>query len=174
MKYYLVILVILACSIPTHAEIYKWTDSHGNVHFTDKPHKGAKEVELPAVQTFSLPKVPQPTETKEEETIARSYKKILITQPEDQATIRNNQGYVAVSVLLEPSLIEGDKIQLIFDGKPMGQPQTSSVFALNNVYRGTHTLAVKILNANDEQIGISQAVTFFMHRARVGQARGRR
>lgn len=34
-----------------HAEIYQWTDSNGSVHFSDQPHSGAKEVNLPAIQS---------------------------------------------------------------------------------------------------------------------------
>ena len=161
-------------ALSSKAQIFQWTDRYGNVHFSDKPHKGAKEVELPPAQTFTPPKIPMKPLVEQNETdTPRTYEKIVITQPEDQATVRNNQGYVAVSVLLEPALVEGDKLQLMYDGEPMGEPQTASVFALNNVYRGAHTLLIKVLNSKNKEIGQSQQVTFYMHRAHIGGRRGR-
>ncbi len=49
-----IVLVFLFIAQPTFAQIYKWTDSQGNVHFSDKPQPGAEKVELPSVQTYTL------------------------------------------------------------------------------------------------------------------------
>lgn len=40
MKYILLILLVFAGTVS--AEVYKWTDSAGHVHFSDKPHKTEK------------------------------------------------------------------------------------------------------------------------------------
>lgn len=170
MKKTLSYLLLSLLTVTVQAQIYKWTDSQGNVHFSDKPHQGAQEIELPEVQTYSPPPVPQANannqENGEEET--DSYESISITQPENEATLRNNQGLVNVSVELKPSLKTGDKLQMIFDGQKLGAAQTTPNFIINNVYRGSHTIAVQVVNADGKVLMTSDSITIFMHRPRVG------
>lgn len=159
----------------SHAQIYKWTDSQGVVHFSDSPHAGSKQVTVPEAQSFSPPvsqtnSTPQePEKTMNEE---HKYSKISIMQPLNEATIRNNQGYVVVAVELEPALAEGDMLQMVFDGAPLGDPQPNTLFQLNGIYRGSHTLAVQILNAAGEVLLTSDNITIFMHRPHVNMGRG--
>ena len=89
-------------------------------------------------------------------------------QPEDQATIRNNQGYLPIIVQTEPELKAGDKVQVIFDGAPLGEPQATTVFALRDITRGSHTLAVKVMNAEGKELNTSESITVFIQRPRVG------
>ncbi len=44
----LITSLLMLCSNPVNAEIYKWVDDHGKVHFTDNPPKGkhTEKVEL--------------------------------------------------------------------------------------------------------------------------------
>ncbi len=32
-----ILAAFLVCTVPAHAEVYKWVDENGNVHFTDTP-----------------------------------------------------------------------------------------------------------------------------------------
>lgn len=154
------------------AQIYKWTDSQGVVHFSDHPHEGAEKLKMPEIQTYSAP-VSNKTNTPSDQeaapqTIEHEYTKLDIIQPINEATIRNNQGYVVVSALLEPKLFDGDTLQMIFDGAPLGDPQPNLIFTLNGIYRGTHTLAVQVLNNKGEVLKVSDKITIFMQRPRVG------
>jgi len=49
--------IFLCCLLPlaAHAEIYKWTDSSGRTHFSDKPVGGAKEVRIQSMTGISNP-----------------------------------------------------------------------------------------------------------------------
>jgi len=149
---------------PLHAEIFKWTDSNGDVHFSDKPHPGAVEIELPKVQTYSAPKVPVAEKSPEPITKApvEAYEKISIVQPENQLTIRNTEGYVSIIVELEPALQKGDKIQLIFDGAPLGKPQPTTVIALRDINRGSHTIAAQVVSPKGKVLNTSSTITIFM------------
>lgn len=160
-------------TMPLHAEIYKWTDSSGNVHFTDEPRPGAEQIELPPAQLFSSPPPPpqKPSPLPELTGDAPKYN-IEIIEPKDQATIRNNQGYVSVMLHVTPELQEGDKLQMIFDGKALGEPQPSTVFALKDVNRGSHTLAAKLVNSAGKTVKTSDSITIFMQRPRVGMVPG--
>jgi hypothetical protein len=155
------------------AQIYKWTDSNGDVHFSDKPHPGAEQIQLPNSQTYSPPlKAEVPVSTEPPPPAANTdnqpYNSVVIIQPEDQATIRNNQGYLSVIVQLDPELRPGDKIQMILDGEPIGAPQATPVFALRDINRGSHTVAVKILSSEGKELNSSNTVTVFMHQPQVG------
>lgn len=165
-------LVFLIVFGPLHAQIYKWTDGDGNVHFTDKPHPGAEKVELPEVQTFSSPPIPKlpPELTQKDKSKAVDYK-VSIVDPPDQVTIRNTMGYVPVNVQVEPALKSGDKLQLMFDGMPLGEPQATTVFALRDINRGSHTLSVQVVNEKGKDIAKSKEITIFMQQPRVGMGR---
>lgn len=175
-KYTLVVYAALVCGL-AHAQIYKWTDSSGNVYFSDKPHPGAEQIQLPNTQTYSPPtkaEIPATTEPPPPDTADadQPYRSVTIVQPEDQATVRNNQGYLPIIVQLEPDLRKGDSIQLIFDGAPLGEPQITPLFALRDINRGSHTIAVKVLGTNGKELNTSETITVYMHQARVGMVPG--
>lgn len=156
----------------SNAEIYTWTDSQGAVHFSDTPHPGAKKMNIPDAQGYSTPQPKSQTnpqiEKKENKSQQQTYTKLTIVQPENQATIRNNQGYIVVATEIIPDLVPGDKLQLLFDGTPIGEPQTALLFQLNGIYRGSHTIAVQVIDENGNALMTSEPITIFMHRPRVG------
>lgn len=173
----LFVFLMMAICI-SNAQIYKWTDSQGVVHFSDKPHEGAEKVKIPEAQTYTPPAddaggAPQQDNVKQKEDEDK-YTKLEIIQPQNEATIRNNQGYVVVAVQIEPDLSQGDNLQIIFDGSPLGDPQPNLLFQLNGIYRGSHTIAVQVLNAKGDVLKTSDSITIFMHNPRVGMGKGRK
>lgn len=176
MKGYWILFGICIAINPLQAQIYKWTDSTGDVHFSDKPHPGAEEIELPKVQTYSVPATP--VEDKVSEPAAdtsnseAAYNKITIVQPEDQATIRNTEGYVSLITELEPQLRKGDKLQVIFDGMALGKPQATTMIALRDINRGAHTFAVQVLDSQGQVLNTSDTITVFMMPPRTNMGRG--
>ena len=169
-------LMIVICA--SYAQIYKWTDSQGNVHFSDTPHEGAVIVTIPDAQSFSSPTPPTspapPSSEHEDHTVKlkHTYTKLAIAQPQSGTTIRNNQGFVAVTVEVEPELFPGDKLQLLYDNGALGEPQRNPVFEINGMYRGTHTLAVQVLDADENVIETSDPITIYVFRPRVGMVPG--
>jgi hypothetical protein len=101
----------------------------------------------------------------------QKYTKIAIVQPLNEATIRTNDGSFSVVVALEPNLSPEDKLQLLFDGSPLGEAQTNMHFELSGIYRGSHTITVQIVNANSEVVLTSDPITIFMQRPRVGMVK---
>jgi hypothetical protein len=158
----------------SHADIFKWTDSQGNVHFSDTPRQGAVRVDLPENQSFSAPKTQPPSEEvsqpeKAGKQTGQVYTMVSIEQPQNEETIRNNQGSLAVSVKVTPNLMKGDKVQLILDGTPIGEPQPALQFGLNGINRGSHTIAVQIVDKKGNVIITSDSITVFMFRPTVGR-----
>lgn len=174
-KYCLVIWIILvATSIYAGtSQIYKWTDDNGNVHFSDKTQPGAVVVELPKAQTFSPPTSPKNIQSSNpiSDSTLTHYDKVTIVQPEDQATIRNAQGVISVILAFKPKLRGEDKVQMILDGSPLGFPQAANVFALQDINRGSHTLAAQIVDMDGNVLNTSELITIYMMPPRVGMVR---
>ena len=169
-------LLLMCVILPANATIYKWADSAGNIHFSDTPHEGAEAVDLPPPQTYSPPQAgdkPAPNEILPPPDDVQTYNTVQIIQPQDQETIRNNQGYIPVMIRIEPELKPGDQIQLVLDGKPIGKPQHELVFSLNSIDRGSHTVAAQVLNDKGEVLITSEAITVFLFRPSVGMGSGR-
>lgn len=161
---------ILLFSTLTHAEIYKWVDSNGSVHFSDTPQRGAEKINIPEAQTFSSPPPALPsakTVAVDNRSEKSRYRSIQIVEPENQLTIRNNQGAIAVSVQLEPDLYPGDQMQLLYDGNPLGPAQTSHLFQINNMFRGSHTISVQVINSEGKIQATSDSITVYVMRPRV-------
>jgi len=157
-----ILMVTLCCT--AHAGIYRTVDANGVVHFADEASPGSTEVHLHDVQTYQAP-TPSPTSTTKPPLPAvKHYKSIVITQPSDKNTIRNNDGSLAVTVELEPQLQNHHKVQIILDGQPAGDAQPATTFSLKDIYRGTHTVSANVQDGAGATIGESAPVTFTMHR----------
>jgi hypothetical protein len=152
--------------------VYKWVDSNGELHFSDQPHSGAKKIEVQEVQTVEQLPIPEGATSNTpgvNPTANTSYQTLQITYPTDQLTIKNNSGTIALNYTIQPKLKKGDKIQLIFDGKKAGTPQSSKMFKLKNVFRGSHTVSLQVVDKEKKVLITSSSVTFFMQRPLVSQ-----
>lgn len=57
-------VLLCLCSMSTTAEVYKWTDADGRVHFGDRlPQAGAQAVPLPSAPTAPVPNAAQRQDT---------------------------------------------------------------------------------------------------------------
>lgn len=171
-RFFLLLTLFFILCPMAQADVFRWTDAQGNVHFSDTPQPGAQKINLPEPQTFSSPPVPEATmvSNKDKNDAQKEGKdfSIKITQPLDQETLRDNQGYVPVVVKVEPELSSGYQLQMVFDGKTLGKPQSSPLFALNNVLRGSHRISVNLVNDKGNVVKSSEPITIFMQRPRVG------
>ena len=157
------------------AEIYTYIDSQGNRVFTDQHRTGAKAVPLPPVNRLSLtPTPPRPSPATPKKPKAEPifhYQMVRILVPEPDATIRSTEGNLIVSVTSEPNLMPGHTYRLLLDGNPTATPATSPVFALNNIDRGSHMLAVEILDKQGRIAERTANQPFHMVRISLAQKR---
>lgn len=168
MKQLFTFIIIAILSLPVdagQAKVYVWRDENGVLVFSDSPRPDAEEVTvkeesaiLPSVDTSILDIKPQIIEDNYE---------VVVTQPEQNATIRDNSGSVYVSGGIKPIFKRGFRVQLYLDGKAYGKPQTHSMFALRNIDRGEHQINIELINEKGKVIASSEPVTFYMHRASV-------
>jgi hypothetical protein len=156
------------------ADIYRWVDKDGNIHFSDQPREGAKKVETAPAQTFS-PNAPLPTprEAKADtQEAVPDYTVFVIASPTNEEAVRSNPGDVTIRLALSPGLQTGfgHYITLMMDGQTVADKATTTEFTLNNVDRGTHTIQAVIKDHQGRAVRTSDPVTFHLLRAKIGGA----
>ena len=157
-------------------QIYRTVDADGNVVFTDVPpadstgEPAGKEVTLPPSNTYQPQVAPAPPQPQSDESTASGaaeasyYDQLAIVDPANDQTIRSNNGDVVIQAEVDPPLKSDHRLLLTFDGAPTDIEAEDGVFQLNNVDRGTHTAAARIVDGNNEVVMESQPVTFTVQR----------
>lgn len=160
---YLFLIICLVLASAASAEVYRWTDADGQVHYSDRPHEGAESVDLPKAQTFSAPVVQRSPTVKDdsEDEEASKYSKLRITSPADGQTEWSNPGEVDVALSLTPKLQRGHTVVLSMDGASAGSASTGDLnFKLAGVDRGTHALQASVQDGSGKTLIESSTINF--------------
>ncbi len=153
-----VLLLCLVVSLPLFArDVYKWTSDEGVVIYSDTYRAGAERIRLTGSK--SSENYPDIVEEPGE------YTSFEIVQPENDATIRNNEGTVAVGLNLSPTLAEGHSIKIFVDGTELKNAMRGTQFSLNKLNRGTHSLLTKVVDADGNVLINSNLVNFHLRQA---------
>lgn len=173
MRLFLLCATLLLAPLPLSAQVYTYIDAEGNRVFTDQPRsQNAQRVELapsnqmPAVMT-STPTIEQP----EPEQPTARYQVLRILVPQPDATVRENAGNLIVTVSSEPALLPGHSYRLLLNGNEAGKTGPSPVFPLEHIDRGTHQLAVEIIDSQGRIIERTPSQPFHLHRMSLAQKR---
>lgn len=160
------IFLLLFFSITSYAALYQSQDNQGNTTYSDQPLPGSTEVTQPNAATITRTNTTTATPIKPVNTANTSvtYKTFAFITPQDQGTIQN-QPDITVKLSIEPALQAGDKVQLMLDGKPWGNPEASASINMHLVERGVHTLAAVLLDKNQKTIKETATITIYVHRA---------
>jgi hypothetical protein len=168
-------LCLLLIALPAAAEVYTYIDAQGNRAFTDQPPPGsAKRIQLsPGNRMSANPNATtsMPSAKKAKDKPLFHYQMLRVLVPDPDATIHNTQGEMIVSVTSEPGLQRGHRYRLLLDGQPTADPGPSPVFALSNIDRGSHHLAVEILDEQGRMVERTPSQPFHMLRISLAQKR---
>jgi Domain of unknown function (DUF4124) len=166
----LLLLALLLVPLVSSGQIYRSTDEHGNVTYSDAPPPGTtgEQVELrqtnttPPPPSSQVPTQPQsrPVQTEPE---AITYR-VSITAPANDTTIPMGPGNFAVSASVQPALGQDVQLQLLVDGDPWGDPQQGTSWSLTNVFRGAHDLTVAVIGAAGKQLAVSGPIRVYVLR----------
>ncbi|WP_027897108.1 DUF4124 domain-containing protein [Zestomonas thermotolerans] len=148
----LVLLCLALLSLPAAAQVYTYIDAEGNRVFTDRPQsQNAQRLNLAPTNSMPAPKAGTPRPMPEPAAPPQptpSYQLLRILLPEPDAAVQNGtSGDLIVTATSEPALLPGHFYRLLLDGEPVGAPSRSPVFHVTNIDRGTHQIAVEILDA---------------------------
>lgn len=165
-KQLLIFLFLATVLIPVHAKVYKWTDENGEIQYSDKPHEGAETVKIQKSSTYTPAPVPTGEESLGEGTATTdgTYEAFAIAEPENNKTIRSNEGIISISFFVQPALQEGHKIVLFLDGQKMQGEHASTRLSIRQVERGTHTLRAQLLGEEGDVLASTKSVVIHLRK----------
>ncbi|MCU7959103.1 MAG: DUF4124 domain-containing protein [gamma proteobacterium symbiont of Bathyaustriella thionipta] len=159
------VLMLCLVSVAVSAEFYKWVDDEGVTHYTaTPPGKGAEKLKLREPTYYTPRDMPDSiyADKKQPGGLPGSYQTLQFVSPENDATIRSNEGIVDFSLQLEPPLQADDVLKVSLDGQLIDQPLTGLRHKLTNIDRGSHTLQARIENKQGKTLITSKTVTFHL------------
>lgn len=165
------LLLLAACAGASAAEVYRWTDEDGTVHYSDRPLPDTEpEVvdPLPLVD-LGAPVVPsddtavagEAGENEGKTPVAGPDYELAFANLEDEATVWNDARRLPVEMRLQPPLAGdlGHRLRLTMDGEVRAGPATDTYFVIDGVDRGTHTLQGEVVNAAGEVLATTPRIT---------------
>ena len=165
--------MLLATAVPALGGVYSYIDAEGNRVFTDRPAgQAVDEVQVKPSNSMSAAPVPAPraAQPPKPPEAAITYQ-LRILAPEADAAIRDNAGSVSVAVEAKPALQPGHLYQVLLDGQPFGSPGEATTFELSNVDRGTHHLAVAVVDEAERVLQRTETRQFHLIRTSLAQRR---
>lgn len=156
-------ILLLFVALPTSAAVYKWVDEDGKVHYSDSPKAGAEKVVPKKHSNITLVAPSTPVTPAEALPEAPKYQ-IGFQSPEQNATVRNNNGQLELSISVEPQLASRHRVQLLLDNKVVRTLGGGGNFALDNLDRGEHQLQAQVIDNHGKVLASSPTRTVFLHR----------
>ncbi len=160
--------IALGMPLPAGAEIYKWTDAEGNVHFSDEAPKGAKKLELKPLPVMNLPMPERHADlgktAAELEKEKQGYSVLAVTKPAHDAKLDATDGQLSVTASLEPDLRKGHMLQVWVDGQKAGPADTATALSARDLQEGERKLKVVVLNAQGEPLQSSAEIRIFVQK----------
>jgi len=160
-----VVLALLATGLAS-AQVYKWVDEDGNVHFSDTPRAGATLVDMPrtprpapGVPTQSAAAATAGEQSVEAETPFQ-YESLEVASPGAEETLWNIEGVLNVSLAVSPAVQSGHQIFVYFDGER--RPVTGTSFQIQEVWRGVHNVQAEIVDETGELMIRSRTNRFYV------------
>ncbi len=165
------LVVLLLCATAVSAQVYKYIDEDGVVHYTDQPVAGAERIDIDkrpasAAARRSAPQRRAPdTETQPAADQPFGYQSLTFSSPVAEQTLWNIGGVLNVSVSLAPGLRTGDRVRLYFDGNP--QTITGTGVELQEVWRGTHNLQAEVVDPSGKVLIRSKPIRFYVQQTSI-------
>ncbi len=159
-----------AAALPA-ATVYKWTDEHGVIHFSDQPTPGAQRIVTQtgaAAARFNTPPPPRISGGKrpDEPKSAVDYASFAIVAPEPEQTF--NDPSVNVQIEIAPALKANQVIALILDGKVVENQSPAALdFSLTDLPRGAHTVVATVTDTNTGDTKTTPRITFYIHQTSI-------
>lgn len=181
MRYLLLISLLLATPLLAPAEadtIYQTIGPDGSIVFSDQPSKGAKEIKIKPLTTYSAEEAKRKTSPAaasdnpepETDTVGK-YTAFSIVSPADDSTLPTGAaGNVTIRTQVKPALRvkNGHRLSVLLDGTQLDYTTSSASISLNNLDRGTHSIRAVIVNQRGDIVQLSSnSVTLHIKRASV-------
>ena len=145
-----------------HAQtIYKIVNKDGTVTYSDQPSAGATEVVLDDTTNVIVSPIATKQKTKQVIKPQQVQHKLIISSPQPEETIRNNQGTVAIRASIEPNKNGRYVLKL----RDQTIESLTGTFALKGLERGTYPYQINFLDNTGKVIASSSTQRFYLHKA---------
>jgi len=166
--------LLLLCALPVAAatEIWRWVDANGVVHFSDQRVPGAERVTIdartgaPVAVAAPAPRAPErPASSTARPEPPFRYTQCSIALPEADQTLNFGEPAV-VSLDVRPRLRDGHRVRAQLNGDAVAGWATGSLgHTLNDLPRGSYTIAVQITSNDGRVQCTAQPVTFHVRQS---------
>ncbi len=146
-------------------QVYKTVDEKGNVTYSDAPPSGeeARSEAIPVSPINTVPStnanLPRSTKTPRPPEAAKPPLRAEITWPRNATLVRNASASVTVTVQLSGTVPADLKLQLLLDGQPYGDAQSSTAWDVNHMEPGLRSLQVAVLDKRGKTLTRSGLIT---------------
>ena len=154
----------LACNAA--AEVYRWVDSEGTVHFSDQAVPGATPVETEPLSEVELDTAPAPRDNGADQASAKDPPaaidyRVSIVNLRDDDVVWNNARELELQLAIEPRLAveRGHRIEAYVDGVRHGPPRRETRIVLSGIDRGTHEVMARIVGEDGSALAESERLT---------------
>jgi len=136
-------------------EIYKTRDKNGNWIYTDQPSEAnSEQVKLPPINSLP-PAYPGVTHNQPERAAVEDETyQLEIISPRENVTIPPGQRDLAIAINLSRPLEPDHLLMYFINGELLEETRSTSIL-VQEVYRGSHTLVVEVIDANGNSLGKS-------------------
>ncbi|NNJ92602.1 MAG: DUF4124 domain-containing protein [Gammaproteobacteria bacterium] len=146
--------LLLAANVS--AELYKWIDQDGVVHYTDKrPAETGQQQELSGY----LARIAKKNKPEAEEAQA-PYSAFAITSPTQGERVWNAESTMDVVVQIDPALTDEHFLQVYLDGLAVTGKIKSNELTLQQLNKGSHNLQAEIVDEAGQTLSKTDKVTF--------------
>ncbi len=171
----LISLMMVAGSLVAGTTLFRWVDDQGRVHYSDQPQPQAEEIEVAEPATFNnreanrarqQPTLRNPaaqTETSPARDSFAGYEHVAVTAPTAEQVLWNLGSILTVNLKVRPALKPEHKFRVTYDGREIKDwPASATSYQVRDVYRGTHTVAVSIVDGGGKVLASGDPVTFYV------------
>ena len=138
---------ITVISTGISAQVYRWVDSEGRTHYSDRPAANAQALRIDGKER---PGVPDPADRSSPGTpLLGPYASFEIVSPEPNQTLRQESATLPMSLLLDPPLMVGHRLEILMDGVPIAvEEPIGTQLSLSGLSFGTHVSEARIMDAS--------------------------
>ena len=140
----LLTIIALLHGAAASAEIYRWVDEDGRVHFSDRRNPGSEKLEPKISHSAKTEPVSQLGPDSPEALFLGPYSALEILSPAANETLTQETNSVSVSLLIDPPLIQGHQLTLLLDGVALSVAEAATQFKLSGADFGSHQMQLRI------------------------------